>query len=422
MKRLQSSFFFILILLLPSQAGIHFWLPESLVLGRRIDYLAPTIYLTDLVLLITGLVMCWVYRSRLRRHLWWLSYAAIVATLLVAVSVAREQFFVTYQLLKLIKLVFFAGIVLLKNPSFSEVYWPLSIGVFYTTALAVTQFLLQSSVGGIFYILGERAYSTLTPAIAHLVAGGQLFLRPYATFPHPNVMGGYLTVLLPLFLLPPLLNLKHLHPLSALSIRANYFLLRFTVALLLLGIFLSFSRAVWLAAALVGLIAASRTSQNRQALRLGLLGLTAAVVVEEALIGRLTSLFTIDSQSWWQRAELMVAAFSMFAASPLWGVGWGRFITALPYHSYPPFLLQPVHNVYLLILAETGMIGLLILCLLIGICLKNVLEKKRYSLLVALGVVLVLGLFDHYFVTLPQTTLLFSLIISLSLVRNGNES
>lgn len=422
MKRLQNNLFFTLILLLPSQVGTHLWLPESLVMGRRVDYLSPAIYLTDLALLATGIVVFWTNRSRLRRHLRWLSLVVVIVVFLVAVSVARGQLLDTYMFLRLIKLVFFAGIILLKNPSLSEITWPLSIGVGYTVALAVSQFLLQRSVGGIFYFLGERAYTILTPAIAHLVAGGQLLLRPYATFPHPNVMGGYLATLLPLFLLTRHFEAKLPTLLPALSTRIKYFFHRSTTALLILGILLSFSRAAWVAAAGVSLIVVYSFSQSRKALLWGILGLVAVIIVEESFIGRLTSLITIDSQSWWQRQQLVEAAYSMFVSSPLLGVGWGRFIPALPHHSAPPFLLQPVHNVYLLILAETGMIGLLIFGLFIGICIKNILEKKRYSLLVALGVVLGLGLFDHYFVTIPQTTLLFSLIVSLSLARNGSVS
>ncbi|MBI3070230.1 MAG: hypothetical protein HYY87_02915, partial [Candidatus Levybacteria bacterium] len=50
------------------------------------------------------------------------------------------------------------------------------------------------SMGGLFYFFGERAFTSQTPGIANASINGELMLRPYGTFPHPNVLGGYLTI------------------------------------------------------------------------------------------------------------------------------------------------------------------------------------------------------------------------------------
>src|SRR5476649_2203358 len=42
---------YLLIFLLPTQLGIHFWPNFSLLLGIRVDYLSPTLYVTDVVIL-----------------------------------------------------------------------------------------------------------------------------------------------------------------------------------------------------------------------------------------------------------------------------------------------------------------------------------------------------------------------------------
>lgn len=419
MKRLQNSLFFVLLTLIPSQIGVHLWFPESLVLGRRIDYLAPTIYLSDLILFATAIAVFWQYRWIIDRHIRLIAWGAVVSVLLMIVNITLGQALSTYAFFKLLKLATFAGIIWLRKTRLSDVYSPLAIGVGYTVLLAVAQFLLQRSVGGIFYFLGERAFTSLTPAIARLVAHGQLLLRPYATFPHPNVMGGYLTVLLSLFLLTPKPEQKHSSLMQPLSERLHYLLHQTTNALILLGIFLSFSRASWLVAIGVCFIAYLHTTRRRVVVW-GMLGLTVLFAVEEAVIGRFASLFTFDSQSWWERQQLIRAALSMIAASPLWGVGLSRFIPSLPDHSYPPFMLQPVHNVYLLLFAETGMIGVLIFGLTVGLCIKRALVAKWLPLVVALAAILVLGVFDHYFVTIQQTILLFTLMLALTLVKNSH--
>ena len=43
---------FLFLFLLPTQLGKHFFLPFSYILGVRVDYLAPTVYLTDIIILL----------------------------------------------------------------------------------------------------------------------------------------------------------------------------------------------------------------------------------------------------------------------------------------------------------------------------------------------------------------------------------
>src|ERR1700690_3602089 len=58
---IHRFFFFLLILLLPTQLGYHFWPNWVLVLGRRVDYLSPTLYGTDILLVAT--IISWIFSS-----------------------------------------------------------------------------------------------------------------------------------------------------------------------------------------------------------------------------------------------------------------------------------------------------------------------------------------------------------------------
>jgi len=120
-------------------------------------------------------------------------------------------------------------------------------------------------------------------------------------------------------------------------------------------------------------------------------------------------------ESFWRRIQLAVAAWQMFKGSPLLGVGLGNFIPRLP-----QFLLfqkiyfwQPVHNLFLLILAETGLGGLFLAVYIFKLILRKLWRKKVWSLLFSFLVIFLTGLLDHYWLTLPQTQLLFSLIVGL---------
>lgn len=47
----KNYIFLLLIFLLPTQLGKHFWPEWSLVNGIRVDYLSPTIYVTDILII-----------------------------------------------------------------------------------------------------------------------------------------------------------------------------------------------------------------------------------------------------------------------------------------------------------------------------------------------------------------------------------
>src|SRR5438105_4334390 len=48
-RKKSAGFIFLLLFLLPTQLGKHFWPEFSFVQGLRIDYLSPTLYVTDML-------------------------------------------------------------------------------------------------------------------------------------------------------------------------------------------------------------------------------------------------------------------------------------------------------------------------------------------------------------------------------------
>ena len=111
-------------------------------------------------------------------------------------------------------------------------------------------------------------------------------------------------------------------------------------------------------------------------------------------------LFLIVIPFRWQLNQL---AIENFFKNPFLGVGLGVF----PLTIAKGIFFQPAHNIYLLLLSETGLIGLSMFLILIFKTLKN-------SLKIPLIIILFLGMFDHYSLTLQQTQLLFSIILGLS--------
>lgn len=99
----------------------------------------------------------------------------------------------------------------------------------------------------------------------------------------------------------------------------------------------------------------------------------------------------------------------MWQDHPLFGVGLNQFSARLPEYgvvnAYTSFL-QPVHNIYLLWLAETGLIGTGLLILIYANQKKNPLHPSNTSISIPLIMVLTIGLFDHYPLTLQTGQLL----------------
>ncbi|MDP4030687.1 MAG: O-antigen ligase family protein, partial [Candidatus Beckwithbacteria bacterium] len=119
--------------------------------------------------------------------------------------------------------------------------------------------------------------------------------------------------------------------------------------------------------------------------------------------------FLAPETSFSRRSQLTNISLKMFQDRPLTGVGLNNFTVVMDRYGYVPAatrFLQPVHNIYLLILSETGLIGTLgfLYLILQGLSLKAFKERP-------LWILLFLGLFDHYPLTLQTGLLLFILTL-----------
>src|SRR6185312_4025037 len=86
------------------------------------------------------------------------------------------------------------------------------------------------------------------------------------------------------------------------------------------------------------------------------------------LLQRFTSL-TLTDESVTQRENLLLASWQLFSMHPLFGVGLNNFLPSLsqlPMLQLNFFLLQPVHNIFVLVAVELGLVGLIVFIWFIG--------------------------------------------------------
>lgn len=356
-----------------------------MVMGRRIDYLSPTIYLTDILVVFT--LLFWIREKPVIR----ISKYFVLIPLYIAINIwfAKSQPIAFIAWIKVVEYALLGVYIVQTKPKREIIIIGFAIGVLYSSIIAIAQFYFQHSLGGIFWWLGERTFFISTPGISRLswcVFQCKELLRAYATFSHPNVLGGFLAVTLTL--------------LVGQIGRKKWIVL--PILLGIVALLLSFSRSAWLVA-VIGLGCMYYTFVNKKIFFVVLLCL---------IIGIFIALFPKNTdESFVKRIELNWAAIEMWKRSPVFGVGLGNFILHLPDTdvSRQGNYLQPVHNIYLLLLSETGISGV------IGVIWVIWVIRRKISLKVPFLMLLFLGFVDHYPVTLLQGQLLFTVLFALVL-------
>ena len=400
LNRPALFFYYLLIILLPVQLAFHFPASFTQIAGIRSDYLTPTLYLTDLLiwLLIISVNPLKPLMRIKGKHLI-LGTAFFLYLVVSAVYVAVNKGAAFYSLFKINEFILLFWSIVTLKPSFSKTVLFFSIPVIYSSLLAIAQFIIQRSAGGIMWYLGERTFYASTFGIAAVSVSGKLLLRPYATFPHPNVLGGFLAVILSLmiYLLTKSLTVKKYRPFLFLSILAG-----------LPALVLTFSLGAWLVF-LSGLLFIFIKPLKQPAIIFSLI----------FLLSILIPFMPFAPKSLTERRELAESFWSHFQKHPAFGAGLNNSLI-YQYGSRAVkkglHLMQPVHNIYLFVAGELGILGLTGFLYLLS-CLASGYRKRTNERILPFILILLLGFFDHYPLTLQQGQLLFVIFSAFAIIR-----
>ncbi|NWG16683.1 MAG: O-antigen ligase family protein [Chloroflexi bacterium] len=214
------------------------------------------------------------------------------------------------------------------------------------------------------------------------------FFRAFGTFGQPNPFGGFMGLLAPVALMAAFgysqrawRRWRHTRRIPAGDLSSALFY-SVSAALLIAGIFISWSRGAMLAfgaSLLVMALALPRRTQRGLLIALLAFGLLAALwlagVLPSSIVERISSStqeffafedvrgvdITPENYAVVERLAHWQAALNMTAASPWLGIGFGNYESAYPAFRLLNWLepLGHAHNYYLNILAEAGIIGLL---------------------------------------------------------------
>jgi O-antigen ligase len=134
----------------------------------------------------------------------------------------------------------------------------------------------------------------------------------------------------------------------------------------------------------------------------------------------LTGLFTDSNDSRiLRRVNFSRASYRMIKDHPLFGVGWNNSTVLMDEYNYETRdlkFVQPVHNIFLLVFSEAGVFSFILFAAFLYVSGKKLINSSYFHLfLISFLQILILGSFDHYFLTINQTLLLFWIVLGLSL-------
>ena len=302
----------------------------------------------------------------------------------------------------------------------TRIFWPLLWSVVWQGLWGITQFVTNSSLG--LNWLGESVLNPSQAGVPVMELDGVRQLRAHGMMPHANVFGGWLAAVLSVLLYWFSVSK---HPIIKRMIIA-------TLGLLAMAVALAFARGAWLVFGLV-LIgiwlfwALGGLKKKLWAVAgVGLMFLLVLLTQYPYVVSR----FDADNRLEQISAEERLAGVGMwqkiFGQYSIRGAGLGNYTQAirLTEPEQPSWWYQPVHNIYLVISGELGIIGLAIWFWLVGaisVLISRIWRAGRSLVIlsVPMGALLLLGLVDHWPATLQQGKIL--LFFALALIIIGNR-
>ena len=238
-------------------------------------------------------------------------------------------------------------------------------------------------------------------------------MRVYSTFENPNVYGEYLILAIPIIV-------------GLLWTEKGIFKKLFwlgSLGVTMLALALTFSRGCWLGIILaIGLLA---IMIDRRFILLGIVALLfLPFVLPESIINRFLSIGNMGDSSTSYRVYIWMGTLAMLADYWFSGIGLGitSFNTIYPIYSYNNISAPHSHNLYLQLVVEFGIVGLIVFLgmlynfykeTIISICKKkNILTS---SLIAGVSGFMLQSMFDHTWYNY-RVVLIFWIIIAFGLV------
>ncbi len=410
----SKKLFFFLILLLPVNLGKHFVILSSYVWGILSDYLIPTIYIQDL--LVAAILFFWLlekglpskkslsdfFNKRSTQLIILFVFSLGFSVLGSARPVPSTAIFLRVLLYSL--LAFYISYEVVLEKDFPIILKRVSLGLVVLFAVSIIQFVKQGSVFNNYLFFGEQPYTSSTYGVAREEVLGAAKIPAYGFFRHPNIFGGFLSLVL-------------IWIYSGIETEGkNKGLFKISFYLGLATLLLTFSYVAWAGFAtgfLSYLFIRHYKGCSYPEKKKKIIVIFLCMVLT---VNMLVPFFVNFQQpSLYRRGSLLITSINVVRKFPLFGVGPGNFVAFVKDFRF----MQPVHNIFLLIFSENGIFSFVLFVLILALAIKKSLAREYFFLfLISLLQVAFEGSLDHYFWTIQQTLLLMWLLFGLVFSEN----
>ena len=361
--------------------------------------------------------------SQRRLPFYWMAWLLLVITC-GSVYIAIDKIFVLFGVLRLLLALALWWTLINTDYSRRRLVLALMIGGAVSSLFALGQFFTQAAGANKWLGLAAHRASDLGTSVVLKISGSgdsERWLRAYGTLDHPNMLGGYLALILISGCWFYLFNKNSKHAVWSCIL----------IAISAGGLYVSFSRSGLLAALLGITVLAAVNFRNYKKLLLPL-GIILAVWAALSLnygslwLSRMTDSNYLEKKSINERAMLISEATSLIGLHPIAGSGYGNYPQTLKNYVKPGlsyYDYQPVHNTWLLVQAELGLIGatayasifvFMVIFSLFTLKLDRFSASLNLGLLAGLATIMSL---DHWLWTLHFGIILYWLMSGL-IVRN----
>jgi O-antigen ligase len=403
MRKFINYLIYLFVFLLPWQTRFIF--ERGILNGEEWEYGTKGVYGTE-VLLGLILVLSIVYfltcpKSKVQSRSQRVKSLSALGVFIIAFGlnclVAIDGGIAFYRLGILVSVVAFGFVVVVMRPEFVRVAWAVVYASIIQGSLAINQFITNSVVGNKWLGMSSQDPSILgVPAVE---VNGERILRAFGSFPHPNILAGFLIVSLFLIIYLYTRN-KKMQKMISLVFVINFMALLTTLSR---GAIVAFVVGLVVMAFFVGKDKIVSRATTKFAIIAVFILVLFTVSFPGLMVTRSMSTNEIEVKSNEQRMSQYSEFAEIYKNNWVYGVGIGNY-TLAKYELNPNLHggeYQPIHNTYLLIIAELGLMGVAIILLFVFYILNELRNYKKwshekvvaFSILVAL---MITGVFDHY--------------------------
>lgn len=412
-EKIIEYLIYIFVFLLPFQTRYIF---SYLTLGNiEFEYGKLSIYASDIIFALI-LVLFLFSKIKQIKNIKVSSQFMICFLFLIICSISyffanytQMYFYYFFRIIECITMLFILQII---NVDTRKIFYFFISSIIFHGILGVFQFINQNITSNKYLGIAEHLSSAGGTSVLENHAGR--FLRIYGGFTHPNVFGGFIVIAI-IFLLILFFTNHNLNK----SKRIGYFLI---LGFLLEILFLTFSRSAFLALfiCLVLLFIFQILNKNFKNVSMIFLFIFIICVInififKDLIYSRATQTDRLELKSISERVVLNNESRVLIKNNWILGVGLGNYIPHVYNNTHLKQNIwdyQPVHNVYLLVLSELGILGLICYSSIFIYALIGRVKQKNYLFILPIIVVLTINLFDHYFWTSFSGIMLSFLVLS----------